>query len=91
MDSLQKAVEILNFILEREPKALQKLIETKVKITNEEVIEHPDIQVAEDKPGTVTMSLLGILNGIVGSKKGKVASYLDDDTDKIQKFGIFKK
>ena len=64
--TLDKALEILNSMVEADPDAAYALIETRVPC-NQDLAEHPSIQVVAQEDGSYSVGLLGILNGLFGT------------------------
>jgi hypothetical protein len=63
--SIESAVELLNGMLEADRDAITVLI-TKRVLCNENLANHPTVQVHDYDNGTPSVGLLGILNGIFG-------------------------
>ncbi|MEK9722182.1 MAG: hypothetical protein VW405_01695 [Rhodospirillaceae bacterium] len=63
-DPITQAVELLNDVLERDPKAITKLVNMRVDC-DDKLASHPTLQV--QKFGTVhRIGILGLLNGALG-------------------------
>ena len=87
LDVADQMIRFLNELMEIDPDALHKLIETRVPC-NTDLAEHPTVQVqgTQEKP---CVGLLGILNGFVGADNdgwGFVCASFDDDTGKLTGF-----
>ena len=67
----------MRFVLEHEPAQLEKLIEFRVPVTSEAVIDHPDIVVLMSPPeqGTFELGVLGLINGLLGRESRIMAHY----------------
>ena len=64
-DSVQRAIEILNGALKRDPEAITKLVNLRVDC-NADLVGHPTIQSAEYH-GVAKVGVLGLINGVVGN------------------------
>ena len=63
-DPISAAVNLLNDVLERDPKAITKLINMRINC-NEQLANHPTVQV--HKFGDIyRIGALGLLNGVLG-------------------------
>ncbi len=88
--TVDAAISLLNEILEIDPQALSQLIEHRVPC-NAELGDHPTVQVTGYKSlETLTVGLLGILNGLFGVDEegwGAIAArYEDDDLTRVVEF-----
>lgn len=61
-------INLLNEAFKADPEGIQNLVEKRFFI-NEILADHPTIQVQEASSGEFTLSILGILNGILGKLK----------------------
>lgn len=85
--SLKNAIKTLNDAFNSDPDAISKLFEYRVTC-NEQLANHPLIQVREEDNGEFTVGILGILNGIFG-KDNKGVGYIKadmEDGDELQGF-----
>jgi len=76
-------VGVLNEALEADPKAIQDLVNHRVKC-NEKLADHPDIQVNMESE----VGLLGIVCGICQRVTGKKICIHVNDAEQISKFSI---
>ena len=90
------AIKLLNELHEIDPMAISILFGTSAR-TNQEMADHPTVQVGtKGRCGQYQLSLsfIGILNGLFGSDKngnGRIAVMVDDKTDRVTGFCEFKK
>lgn len=78
-DLVDHIIETMNELLVRDPRAISALIETRV-YCSEAIADHPTVQVSADK-GRPTLGLLGILNGLCGTRSdgsGHIAAEFED-------------
>lgn len=96
--AVRNMVNLLNEVMELDPKAMNNLIQTRV-ICNEKLAEHPTIQVGAFKPGTdefnqdypdgeteFKISFLGMLNGISQNMGFVIYCDYDPETKTYGKF-----
>lgn len=86
----QDAVDLLNGLLERDPQAVNSLVNARVKC-NEELAKHPTVQVGIIR-GTYIVGLIGVLNGLFGIRDdgfGEICCYLEEG--KVTRFMITPK
>jgi hypothetical protein len=85
--SIDRIVDLLNEVIKLDSEAAQKLFNFRVPCNNE-ILNHPTIQVNGDDPQKYTVSFLGILNGIfpLNSKGYGYLCIHIDDNGKIEKF-----
>lgn len=79
-DLVDHIIGLMNDLLDRDPKAITALTETRV-YCNEAVADHPTVQVVMDK-GKSTVGLMGVLNGLCGTMpdgSGYIAAEVGDD------------
>jgi len=76
--NVQRALDILNDALERDPNALTQLVNARVTCT-ERLAKHKSVQtgVYDD---THKIGVLGLINGILGYKRGGIGAEGDIDT-----------
>ncbi len=82
--TVQQTINILNDALQKDQRAIQNLISTRTEC-NEQLAQHPSIQVKEDKNGQCAVGLLGIINGIFKTKVGTIQAVFDEQ-GKLEKF-----
>jgi hypothetical protein len=90
-DDVDEVVAYLNELVSLDRDAMEHLIETRVRC-NDKIVEHPTVQVMKGEDGNMTVGLLGILNGLVGTQPdesskpgwGFIAASYDDG--KLVKF-----
>jgi len=76
----EDAIKVLNEALGCDHDAIKALIECRVSC-NEELANHPTIQVRAYDPEGYKVGLLGILNGLFGSDKETGYGYISVDGD----------
>jgi hypothetical protein len=87
--TVKNVCDMMNELLELDPKCINELMYTRIKC-NKKIAEHPTVQVyfAAHKPTKV--GLLGILNGLFGTREdgsGPICIEVEDNNnDKIIKF-----
>ena len=59
-------IQVLNEAIDLDEEAIRKLFQYRVEC-NEELADHPVIQVRDEGEGVFSISLLGILNGLFGT------------------------
>ena len=70
LDPIQKAIQVLNDALERDPIALTQLVNLRVDC-NAQLVSHPTIQ-SSVYHGVSKVGILGLVNGIVGNSPSGV-------------------
>lgn len=86
-------IEKLNEIASHDPEAMAKLISSRVSC-NDQLADHPTVQVGLDDNKKHRVGLMGILNGLIGTiekegryhKHGYIAAVFDDNTGKFLRF-----
>ncbi len=76
--AVKRALDILNDALERDPEALTQLINARVSC-NERMTKHKTVQVGVHG-GDYRVGVLGLINGILGYKRGGIGAEGDVDT-----------
>lgn len=90
-DHIDYAIDVLNDALDHEPDAMAELFSHRVIVTSDEFINKSPVQVgseSDDEP--VTMGVLGLINGLFGTKDdgwGHIYADVDTDTNEILSFG----
>jgi hypothetical protein len=74
----QHLVKCLNEYFQIDPEAIKALFAHRVPV-NEAMADHPTVQVRVDTEAT--MSILGLLNGVIGTIPGTEVGYLCGDYD----------
>jgi hypothetical protein len=69
-DPIQKALQVLNDALERDPIAITQLVNFRVDC-NAQIVNHPTIQ-SSVYHGITKVGVLGLVNGIVGNSPSGV-------------------
>ena len=85
--TLDETIEKLNHFLELDKEAMNQLINIRVECNNQ-LGTHPDIQVIDFGNDKLRIGLLGILNGLFGSREdlwGEIGIHVNDE-DKLDKF-----
>ena len=91
---VEHIVKCLNEYISIDPDAIKALFAHRVSV-NESLADHPTVQVRAGDPPT--MSILGLLNGFVGTIPGTdsigyiCGDYDDNDHDKLLGFSIHPK
>lgn len=67
--SLERALQVLNELVQADPVAAKALVETRVPC-NGALLTHPTIQVVGNTSDGFRVGMLGILNGIFGIEDG---------------------
>jgi len=86
----QLIVDRLNDAMLYDPEAMHKLCETRVSC-NQALIDHPTIQVLVDDDKPPAVGMIGILNGLVGTRDngwGYIAGTYDDETGQLLEFQV---
>ena len=80
--AVAQAVELLNDILEHNPRVIRHLIEEpSMRVTDEWVVNHPHIQVKEATDGRRQLNPLGLINGLFGSDdNGAILAVYDKES-----------
>lgn len=79
--TIQEVLALLNAITLTDPKAATELINARVPC-NEELANHPTIQVGKDDDGQIVVGILGVLNGLFGTDDrgmGPIAVHMLND------------
>jgi hypothetical protein len=90
----EHVVKCLNEYFQIDPEAIKALFAHRVPV-NEALADHPTVQVTAGDPST--MSILGLLNGIVGTIPGTdsigyvCGDYDDEDYDRLLGFSVHPK
>jgi hypothetical protein len=74
------AIQVLNEVLQADPVSAQQLFELRT-IPTLALINHPTVQVQEEKGGGHTFSVMGLINGLFGTMpdgRGWITSVWDD-------------
>jgi len=66
MDSIDKAIDVMNRFLKTDPDACRAFIEHEVSC-NDTMVDDPDIQVGKSEDGSNRIRPLGLINGILGA------------------------
>ncbi len=85
-----KIVNFLNELLQVDKEAIEVLIDRRVKV-NEQLLNHPTVQVSSEDGKTGSVGLLGILNGLVGVKSngwGYIVAHYDDESGRLINFSV---
>ena len=85
MITVNSICDILNQALDADPEGIEKLFKCRVSI-NEELAEHPTIQVGAD----YTLSVIGLINGLLGESKELICTTWDEDEEKLTGFNVVK-
>lgn len=82
MTDIQPAIDALNDALERDPKALNYLL-SRFAPCNQELIDHPTVQVRAGSDNHAIVGVLGLLNGVLEPLTGDrvAAVYLDENME----------
>jgi len=87
--TIQDAVDVLNEALSLDSEAINALIKARVKC-NEDLSNHPSIQIGVNDDGSYRVGLLGIINGLFGAdditQYGAIGAKMDDTTGQTIKF-----
>ena len=86
--SVQEAVEYLNSALELDQDAISKLVGFRVHCNND-LADHPTVQVGPSETGGYEVGLLGIINGIFGADEkdwGYIGAEVDLETGIVSEF-----
>ncbi len=92
-DGVDEVIAYLNELVSVDKEAMERLIETRVRC-NDQMAEHPTVQVVKGGDGNTMVGLLGILNGLVGTQSdesnkpgwGFIAASYDDADGKLVRF-----
>lgn len=76
--NVQRALNILNDALERDPLALTQLVNARVSC-NEKLAKHKSVQIGV-YDDAYKVGVLGLINGILGYKQGGIGAEGDVDT-----------
>jgi hypothetical protein len=80
----EQLCDYLNHLTQIDRDALANLIEQRVEC-NEDLADHPHVVCqTNDKTGTVSVGLLGILNGMLEGPR--ICAVYDDETGQLQRF-----
>lgn len=85
--TVETAAGILNELLTADPRAMQELINARVKC-NQALADHPTAQTRRRGPGH-EIGLLGVINAIFGKNAdgaGAICAEIDDNTGAIVRF-----
>lgn len=74
---VKNALDLLNEALARDPLALTQLLNARVSC-NERLVKHPTIQVGL-YDGEAKLGILGLINGLLGYKRGGIGAEGDVD------------
>ena len=84
----ESVISTLNEALEADPSAIRALLAVRVNC-NSKLADHPTIVVGNEPP---TVSVLGLLNGIVEAATGdRIAAVVDDESGNLQSFVLYTK
>ena len=78
--TIDEVIEVLNEALKLDPYAIQRLAGTRIRC-NEELADHPTVQVSTGCNVAFEVGLLGIINGLFGVDDrgwGPIAAYYDE-------------
>lgn len=88
----EKIVASLNEFLEADPIAISKMMLKRVPC-NQDLADHPTVQVGQDLKTNWDVSILGLLNGICGRKgngRGLIVMHTERDVRLIPKRRVIK-
>lgn len=87
----QDVCDLLNGLLKRDPKAIASLVNNRVPC-NDDIANHPTVQVHDIGDGEASLGLIGILNGLFGVDKGRMGPILmtSNQDDVVLGFGVKK-
>ena len=77
----EEVVEFLQELIELDPEAVAELVAARVPCSRA-LADHPTVQVGAAKDGGFEVGILGVLNGMCGTRKdstGFVSVLVDDD------------
>lgn len=83
--NVQRALDVLNDALERDPRALTQLVNARVTC-NEKLTKHRSVQ-TRALNGEYKLGILGLVNGILGYKHGGIGAEGDIDS----RTGLFRR
>lgn len=86
--AIDRVLSVLNTALKMDYEAICSLVELRVPC-NEELANHPTIQVSADGKQT-KVGLVGVLNGVIEPLTGERIAYEFDDTNKILRFVAYQ-
>ena len=80
-------VEFLNEICRIDPYAMYELIESRVPC-NQELSDHPTVQVQLDRDGGPVVGFLGVLNGWYGLGGERLVANVDIENRMVESFVV---
>ncbi len=79
---LEETVDFLNAAISQNKDAVNEMFLSIAVHATQEMCEHPTVQVRHDR----VLTLLGLLNGLVGEGKRRLIMHTDDETNEIVRF-----
>lgn len=89
MKTIQDVVNLLNELNELDHVAINDLATTRVKC-NDKIADHEKVQVISKTDGTTEVGILGILNGLFGTEKARIAAIFDDNDGDLINFAVIE-